>query len=456
VQAAHDRGVVHRDLKPANVLFGPTGEPKVADFGLAKLGDSGLTASGAIMGTPAYMSPEQARGDAKAAGPPADIWALGAILYECLAGQPPFKGQSAPDTLRLVCEAEPESIRRTGRSIPRDLETIAIKCLEKEPSRRYASAGALADDLARYLAGEPVSARPRGRMARLARWTERHNGPVYVAAGALLAAAIVYAVYPPSTPEAKQVPVKELQPLDDPDEPSDPAKIGAVGRVQAAADRMKSSNNLKQLALGAHNFHSSYDGLPTPAINDSKTGKALLSWRVACLPFLDQVPLYLRFKLNEPWDSPHNLTLLDEMPEVFQVPNSKAPKGHTHYQVFTGPGTLFDPIFHRPDGPPLGKLGISFGEITDGTAYTLMIAEGAKAVPWTKPEDLEVSPDRPLPALGGLFEGGYNVAMADCRVIFVRDTVTEKTLRAVLSARGGEPVPKDWSDGPQSASSGKK
>jgi serine/threonine protein kinase len=190
VQAAHDRGVVHRDLKPANVLFGPTGEPKVADFGLAKLGDTGLTASGAIMGTPAYMSPEQARGDTKAAGPPADIWALGAILYECLAGRPPFKGQSAPDTLRLVCETEPESIRRTARSIPKDLETIALKCLEKEPSRRYSSAGAMADDLAHYLAGEPVSARPRGRVASLARWTGRHKGPVYVAAGALLAAVV--------------------------------------------------------------------------------------------------------------------------------------------------------------------------------------------------------------------------------------------------------------------------
>jgi serine/threonine protein kinase len=456
VAAAHERGVVHRDLKPANVLFAPTGDPKVADFGLAKLGDSGLTASGAIMGTPAYMSPEQARGDTKAAGPPADIWALGAILYECLAGSPPFKGQSAPDTLRLVCEAEPESIGQSARSVPKDLETIALKCLEKEPNRRYISAGAMADDLAHYLAGEPVSARPRGPVARLARWTARHKGPVYVVAGALLAVAITYAVYPPSTPEAKPAPVADSQPLDDPDEPSGPEKVGAVGRVQVAADRMNSSNNLKQLAIAAHNMSATYGRLPTQAIYDVKTGKALLSWRVAYLPFIEQDALYKRFNLNEPWDSPHNLPMVEEMPKIFRVPTSKAPKGHTHYQVFTGPGTLFDPVFHRPFGPPLGKLGISFGEITDGTATTMLIAEGAKAVPWTKPEDLEVSPDRPLPALGGLFEGGYLVAMVNGQVLFVRDTVTEETLRAVLSPRGNEIVPADWSDGPQSKSAGKK
>src|SRR5262245_5936251 len=161
VQAAHDRGVVHRDLKPSNVLFGPDDRPKVADFGLAKLGDTGITTTGAVMGTPAYMAPEQARGDTKAAGPPVDVWALGAILYECLTGRPPFLGESAPETLRLVCEADPSPLRRGKVRVPKDLETIAGKCLEKDPTRRYASAGAVADDLARYLAGESVVARPR-------------------------------------------------------------------------------------------------------------------------------------------------------------------------------------------------------------------------------------------------------------------------------------------------------
>jgi hypothetical protein len=190
VQAAHDQGVVHRDLKPANVLFGPDGDPKVADFGLAKLGDTGLTASHAVMGTPAYMAPEQARGDTRGAGPAADIWALGAILYECLAGRPPFRGQSAPETLRLVCETEPAPLRRADTRVPKDLETVALKCLEKDPARRYSSAGAVADDLARYLAGESVTARPRGRVVRVARWVGRYRGPVYGAVGAVLAAVV--------------------------------------------------------------------------------------------------------------------------------------------------------------------------------------------------------------------------------------------------------------------------
>src|SRR5262245_7212884 len=215
VQAAHDRGVVHRDLKPSNVLFGPDDQPKVTDFGLAKLGDTGITTTGAVMGTPAYMAPEQARGDTKAAGPPVDVWALGAILYECLTGRPPFLGESAPETLRLVCEADPSPLRRGKVRVPKDLETIAGKCLEKDPTRRYASAGAVADDLARYLAGESVVARPRGTMVRLARWVGRHRGPVHVGAGALFAAVISLIVLSVvSKPKPINIPPKAELPAD--------------------------------------------------------------------------------------------------------------------------------------------------------------------------------------------------------------------------------------------------
>ena len=187
VAAAHANGVLHRDLKPANVLFTADGEPRVADFGLAKVEDTGLTASGAVMGTPAYMAPEQARGDTKSAGPTTDVWALGAILYECLAGRPPFRGAAAPDTLRRVCEADPDPL---PRGVPRDLATVALKCLEKESTRRYPSAAAVAEDLARFLAGDPIAARRPSPTVRAARWVGRHRGPVYVAAGALLAAVI--------------------------------------------------------------------------------------------------------------------------------------------------------------------------------------------------------------------------------------------------------------------------
>jgi hypothetical protein len=162
--------------------------PKITDFGLARLldGGSGATRSGDVFGTPSYMAPEQADGRTRTAGPAADVYALGAILYECLTGRPPFKGNTTLATIHQVLAQEPVSPTRLNLHVPRDLETACLKCLQKEPARRYVSAGELADDLTRYARGEPVRARPVGALGRGWRWARRNP----VLAGAVAAAAV--------------------------------------------------------------------------------------------------------------------------------------------------------------------------------------------------------------------------------------------------------------------------
>jgi WD40 repeat protein len=194
IDYAHRRGVIHRDLKPGNILLDRNGHPRVTDFGLAKRiqGDSGLTGSGQIMGTPSYMPPEQAGGNRGEVGPASDVYALGATLYALVTGRPPFQAATAMDTVLQVITEEPVPPRRLNPSVPRDLETICLKCLEKEPVKRYTSASTLAEDLRRYLAGEPILARPVGPPERAWRWCRRN--PIVAGAVGLVAAALVVVV----------------------------------------------------------------------------------------------------------------------------------------------------------------------------------------------------------------------------------------------------------------------
>ncbi len=218
IHAAHQAGIIHRDLKPANILLEGQGIrdqglgtsdspipnlqsliPKITDFGLAKKLDSadGPTATGAVMGTPSYMAPEQAGGKGKEVGPAADIYALGAILYELLTGRPPFKAPTPLDTIMQVVSDEPVRPRQLQPRLARDLETICLKCLEKDPRKRYATAADLADDLRRWHDHSPIHARRIGPIGRMLRWCRRHPGIAAVSVAALLiltALSFVYAL----------------------------------------------------------------------------------------------------------------------------------------------------------------------------------------------------------------------------------------------------------------------
>ena len=209
--------------------------------------------------------------------------------------------------------------------------------------------------------------------------------------------------------------------------------LPAVQAAREAARRSQSVNNLKQIMLAYHNFHSTNNTFPPAAICDAE-GKPLLSWRVAILPFIEQQDLYNQFHLDEPWDSAHNKPLLEKMPQVYRSPKAKPNDTTTFYQAFVGDGALYD----APSKAP----GIA--EITDGTSNTLAVVEAGKAVPWSKPEDIPFARDKDLPKLGGLgFPGGFNAGFCDGSVRFLKFSINKDTLKALITRAGGEVISSD-------------
>jgi hypothetical protein len=218
------------------------------------------------------------------------------------------------------------------------------------------------------------------------------------------------------------------------------AVTAVVGEVKKASDRTMRTNNLKQIGLALHSYHDVMKGLPPAALSSVKNrdGKPLLSWRVAILPYIEQAPLYQQFDLELPWDHPHNKKLIDKMPEIYVLPGIKTKDpGLTHYQVLVGPGTAFE----RRKGQTL--TGTRLVEMHDGTSNTIMVVEAAEPVIWTKPDDVPYDPKQPVPKLGP-FRDGFFVALCDGSTRFIRRTVNEQTLRALITRNGGEVVPGDF------------
>ena len=205
--------------------------------------------------------------------------------------------------------------------------------------------------------------------------------------------------------------------------------------VNEAARSGMAHNDLKQLALAMHNYQDVQGTLPPRAVFD-KGGRPLLSWRVLLLPYIEQDDLYKQFKLDEPWDGPHNRKLLEMMPVTYAHPLRRAGEEpfSTHWQVFVGKGAAFE-----------GERGLRLPQdFPDGASQTILIAEAAEAVPWTKPDDLIYAPDKPLPKLGGLFSGSFFVAFGDASVQRLTQETSEATLRALITRNGHDRPGPDW------------
>jgi hypothetical protein len=308
-----------------------------------------------------------------------------------------------PDGMKMVA---PFAEARTGQlTITAGDSVKGLLALNFDDSAKAATAGKSLDDLLLFVEGGVGALAQGAKSPELEKLSK-------------LAIAAVESIKPKVAGNSLEVPLEVNASLDRLSDLLQPI----VEKMQASAERLVQSNNLKQIALAMHMYHDAFQGLPL-----AKAGKGGLSWRVAILPFIEQQQLLQRFKMDEPWNSPNNLKLLAAMPEVYRHPTRPAQPGHTYYRVIIGPGTIF--------GDGMQKTG--FARIPDGTSNTFMIVEAETAVPWTKFDEVVFNPAGPLPKLGE--NGRFLVAFADASVQFM-ENVSPKDLGAYITASGGEIV----------------
>jgi hypothetical protein len=235
----------------------------------------------------------------------------------------------------------------------------------------------------------------------------------------------------PATPSTAQNPPTPVGPGDPGTTPpnTQPGGGGTVlGSVMNARGRSVSANNLKDIGLAMHNYHDAMGKFPAAATYDG-SGKPLLSWRVALLPYLEHNALFQQFKLDEAWDGPHNKPLLAQMPKKFAPVQGQVEPNSTYYQVFAGPGSVFE-----------GRNGCRISDVQDGLSNTFLVVEAGEAVPWTKPEDIPFDPQKPLPKLGAMFGGDFNALLGDGSVKLIRKSIDEATLKALITRNGNEVI----------------